>query len=105
MPRTDEETRNTLDRVRKLVAQAVDPTTTEDEARTFAHLAVRAIAEEKLALVPADVADDLRSAVEGANRAFGREIERVRREANSSSTQKLVLGVLGGLALGKYVKL
>jgi len=43
-----------LDRARQLIAKAVDPAVTEEEARTIALIACRLIAEHKLLEAPAD---------------------------------------------------
>lgn len=86
---------DTADRVAKLVTLATDKATAEEEARTAAMQVVRMMAEEKLTVVPVDIAEKLERTIAGADLAV--------REARKDASTKLVIGAGLGFVAAKLL--
>lgn len=85
-----------LEKVASLVRLANGAPDTE-EARTAAVQAMQLMKEHELVLVPKSELERVQKVVEGAN-ALARQVK-------EEGTQKMVLGAMAGLFLGKSLKL
>jgi len=83
----------TLEKVRQLMALAIDEEASEEEARSASHRAIKLMHEHELAVIPKSALDDFRRSVEG--------VKALQAKAKESKTENMLMGLAIGAFLGK----
>jgi hypothetical protein len=92
----------TVETVQHLIALAQDEATTEEEARSAALKAIQLMKTYNLSVIGGS-ASDIESTLKSAKEAVETARQQVAHE-RQQSTQKMMLGAVGGFLLSKVVK-